>query len=148
MCAPLVRARTRLLRFVTEGSVTYDDHVGSGGQTHSLFASGARAFFLSWSVAPRKGNILGALRYRVLHLVGGALIATAGLAVAAVPAAHAATSNSVPLNTTCLADLIENDGSTGTPVPPGLPFPLPTTIARVNGPTEVNAGSALTAIAP
>jgi LPXTG-motif cell wall-anchored protein len=91
---------------------------------------------------------LGALGNRVFRFVGVTLIATAGLAIAAVPTAHAATSNSVPLNTTCLADIINNDGTTGNFVPPGLPFPLPTTIARVNGPTEVNAGSALTAIAP
>jgi hypothetical protein len=81
-----------------------------------------------------------------MRLVGGALIATAGLTAVAAPAAHAATGKKLSITSTCLGFFINTDpslplGSTGAFVPPGTPFPLPIDVQGVGGPTEVNAGS-------
>jgi hypothetical protein len=70
-------------------------------------------------------------------VVLAALLASASLLVGVTPA-HAAT-GSQTLNNTCTANLINNDGSTGTIIPPGTPFPLSATVPDISGPTEVNA---------
>jgi LPXTG-motif cell wall-anchored protein len=82
------------------------------------------------------------IRGRMVRLAGSALLASVGMTLATAPAAHAAAGKDIGLNTQCVGRFIENDGSTGGEVPPGTPFPLPITVARVGGPTEVNAGTA------
>jgi LPXTG-motif cell wall-anchored protein len=72
------------------------------------------------------------------------LMLTVATVVGGSTAAHAAV-NPVDVNTTCSGRFIENDGSTGAEVPPGIPFPLPTSAPPIGGATEVNAGASFSA---
>lgn len=64
-------------------------------------------------------------------------VGSAFIVVASAPAGAAAKT----VSTSCIADLVNDDGSTGQPVPPGDPFPLDTTLADITAPAEVNAGA-------
>jgi LPXTG-motif cell wall-anchored protein len=84
---------------------------------------------------------------RVARLVGIVAIAAGAVTISMAPAGAATDKNALPINTTCLGFFINNDGSMGGAVPPEQLFPLPITVARVGGPTEVNAGSSFDGVA-
>jgi hypothetical protein len=81
------------------------------------------------------------------RLLAATFLATGAMFVAGIPSASAATGTALDINNACDANLIENDGTTGAFVPPGVPFPLPTTVARVDAPTEVDAGTSFDGVA-
>ena len=86
------------------------------------------------------------------RLLAASFFATGTFLVATVSPASAVPGPAA-LNTTCgelpnIVSFINNDGSIGSQVPPGTPFPLPITAPGFGGPTEVNAGESFDAVAP